>query len=84
MQSFWRSGWRFDELYHNLVVRPFTGLARLCRNEPVDIFYNSVVALLRWSHRGLVSLQTGELRWYATTMVFGLLLLVAIMLRNAS
>jgi NADH-quinone oxidoreductase subunit L len=84
LQSFWRSGWRFDELYHNLLVRPFTGLARLCRNEPVDIFYNSVVAFLGWSHRGLVSLQTGELRWYATTMVFGLLLLVAIMLRNAS
>ena len=84
LQSFWQKGWRFDDLYHNLLVRPFTGLARLCRNEPVDLFYNSVVSLLRWSHRGLVSLQTGELRWYATTMVFGLLLLVAIMLRNAS
>jgi NADH-quinone oxidoreductase subunit L len=84
LQSFWRSGWYFDELYHNLLVRPFTGLAHLCRNEPVDLFYNSVVNFLRWSHRGLGSLQTGELRWYATTMVFGLLLLVAIMLRNAS
>lgn len=84
LQMFWRSGWRFDELYHNLLVRPFTGLARLCRNEPIDLFYNSVVSLLRWSHRGLISLQTGELRWYATTMVFGLLLLLAIMLRNAS
>ncbi len=84
LQNFWRDGWRLDALYHNLLVRPFTGLARLCRNEPVDIFYNSIVSFLRWSHRGLVSLQTGELRWYATTMVFGLLLLVAIMLRNAS
>ncbi|MFT5710333.1 MAG: NADH-quinone oxidoreductase subunit L [Halioglobus sp.] len=84
LQGFWQQGWRFDDLYHYLLVRPFTALARACRNEPVDLFYNSVVSLLRWSHRGLVSLQTGELRWYATTMVFGLLLLVAIMLRNAS
>jgi hypothetical protein len=28
-------------------------------------------------------LQTGALRWYATSMVFGLILLLAIMLRNA-
>ena len=84
LQSFWQKGWRFDDLYHNLLVRPFTGLARQCRNEPVDLFYNSVVSLLRWSHRGLASLQSGELRWYATTMVFGLVILVAIMLRNAS
>jgi NADH-quinone oxidoreductase subunit L len=84
LQSFWRNGWHFDDLYRNLLIRPFTGFARLCRNEPVDLFYNSIVNFLRWSHRGLISLQTGELRWYATTMVFGLLLLVAIMLRNAS
>jgi NADH-quinone oxidoreductase subunit L len=84
LQAFWLKGWRMDDLYHTLLVRPFTGLARICRNEPVDFLYNSVVGLLRWSHRGLSSIQTGELRWYATSMVFGLVILVAIMLRNAS
>jgi len=84
LHSFWLDGWRIDKLYNTLLVRPFTGLARLCRNEPVDQVYNSVVGLLRWSHRGLASLQTGELRWYATSMVFGLVVLVAIMLRNAT
>jgi NADH-quinone oxidoreductase subunit L len=43
-----------------------------------------VVALSQWSHRSLGALQTGELRWYATSMVFGLVLLVIVMLRNAS
>jgi NADH-quinone oxidoreductase subunit L len=84
LQAFWLKGWRVDDLYHTLLVRPFTGLARICRNEPVDFLYNSIVGLLRWSHRGLSSIQTGELRWYATSMVFGLVVLVAIMLRNAS
>ncbi|MBE9540217.1 MAG: NADH-quinone oxidoreductase subunit L [Proteobacteria bacterium] len=84
LQDFWLKGWRIDDLYHNLLVRPFTGFARLCRNEPVDLFYNSIAGALRWSHRSLSSIQTGELRWYATSMVFGLIVLVAIMLRNAS
>ena len=84
LQAFWYSGWRIDKLYDALLVQPFTGLARWWRNEPVDLIYNAVVALTRWGHRGLTALQTGELRWYATSMVFGLVLLLAVMLRNAA
>ncbi len=84
LQHFFFKGWRIDDLYHTVLVRPFTGLARACRNEPVDQFYNLIVSALQSSHRGLSAMQSGELRWYATTMVFGLILLVAIMLRNAS
>ena len=32
----------------------------------------------------LSALQTGEIRWYATSMVFGMVLLLVVMLRNAS
>ena len=84
LQAFWYSGWRIDKLYDALLVQPFTGLARWWRNEPVDLIYNAVVALTRWGHRGLTALQTGELRWYTTSMVFGLVLLLAVMLRNAA
>jgi len=84
LQAFWLQGWRLDGLYHAVFVRPFTALARSCRNEPVDLVYNALVAVTRWGHRALVTTQTGELRWYATSMVFGLIVLVAIMLRNAS
>jgi len=67
-----------------LLVRPFSSLAHWWRNEPVDLLYNGLVSLSRWAHGRLLALQTGELRWYATSMVFGLVLLLAIMLRNAS
>lgn len=83
LQRFWFSGWGMDTLYHNLWVRPYRTLARWWRNEPVDGFYNALVALSQFAHRSLVSLQSGELRWYATTMVFALLLLLAVALRNA-
>jgi len=84
LQQFWYSGWRVDQLYDTLWVQPYNALAHWWRNEPVDLFYNGVVATSRWCHRKLLDLQTGELRWYATSMVFGLILLLAIMLRNAT
>ena len=65
-------------------MRPFGALSQWWRNEPVDFIYNGLVKLRQWAHRKLTDLQTGELRWYATTMVFGMVLLLAIMLRTAA
>ena len=84
LKAFWFEGWRIDRLYEALWVRPFTNLAHWWRNEPVDHLYNSLVLASQWAHRRLLALQTGELRWYATSMVFGLILFLAIMLRNAT
>jgi NADH-quinone oxidoreductase subunit L len=83
LTDFFYRGWGIDGLYQHLVVQPYTGLANLCRNEPVDVFYNAIVASSRWGNRCLATLQTGELRWYATSMVLAVALLAAIMLRNA-
>ena len=84
VRGFLFSGWRFDQLYEVLWVRPYTTVAHWCRNEPVDRVYNAIVASSQWAHHKLAALQTGELRWYATSMVFGLVLLLAVMLRNAT
>jgi NADH-quinone oxidoreductase subunit L len=84
LQDFWFSGWRMDWLYDHILVQPFNGLSRLWRNEPVDLLYNALVALCRRGHQAMIALQTGALRWYATVMVLGLVLLLATMLRNAS
>lgn len=84
IRDFCFSGAGIDTLYDNVLVRPFSALAHWWRNEPVDLVYNGLVTVTRWGHSRLLALQTGELRWYATSMVFGLLLLLAIMLRNAA
>ncbi|PHS71688.1 MAG: NADH-quinone oxidoreductase subunit L [Cycloclasticus sp.] len=83
IQGFLRSGWRFDALYHYTLVWPFVGIARLCKNEPVDQIYNAIVCTLKWFHRRLIIVQNGELRWYATTMVFGIVIFVAMILRHS-
>ena len=84
LRDFFQAGWRVDQLYDALWVRPYTALSHWWRNEPVDSVYNGVVSLAQWTHHKLIATQTGELRWYATTMVFGLVLLLAVMLRNAT
>ena len=83
LKEFWFSGWRIDHLYNALWVKPYTAIARWWRNEPVDAIYNAVVSASHWGHRRLMKLQNGELRWYATVMAAGLILLLAVMLRNA-
>ncbi|MCR8923727.1 NADH-quinone oxidoreductase subunit L [Dasania sp. GY-MA-18] len=84
LQSFCFSGWRFDALYQLLWVCPYQVLAQLWRNEPIDYLYRGIVSLMQWSNEQLSKLQSGELRWYATSMVFGLVILVLIMLRSLS
>nr|AAS07954.1 NADH-quinone oxidoreductase, L subunit [uncultured marine bacterium 463] len=83
LRDFWFSGWRIDQLYDVLWVTPYKKISYWMRNEPVDAIYNSIVAANQWAHHRLLVLQNGELRWYATTMVVGLILLLAVMLRNA-
>ncbi len=84
LQRLWLRGWAFDDLYRALWVAPYRGLARLWRNEPVDAFYNLLVSITRWGHRGLAALQTGALRWYATALAGGLCLLLALILRGTA
>lgn len=81
VSAFLLSGWRVDRLYDLVFVRPYKVLAHWWRGEPLDLFYTGVVQLNRLGHRGLAALQTGELRWYATTFVIGLIGIVAIVLR---
>jgi len=82
LQSFWRRGWGMDALYQALWVSPYTALANLLRHEPVDSIYNLVVRACRWGHQGFAAAQNGALRWYATTMAFALIVVVALVLRG--
>lgn len=78
LHRFWFSQWGMDWLYHQLFIRPYTGLARLNRRDFVDGLYNGIARLARGCHVLLSETQTGQIRWYGITLVCGLLLLVAI------
>jgi NADH-quinone oxidoreductase subunit L len=79
----WFAGWRFDELYDRLWVRPYKALAALLRNEPVDGIYNAIVRISLWLNSVFSASQNGRLRWYATSMIMGLIVILAIGLGGA-
>jgi len=81
LRNFWHHGWGMDTLYGTLLVKPYNGISSAMRNEWLDIIYHGVVGFCVALHRGFASLQTGLLRWYAISMVFGLMLLILVIAR---
>ena len=76
LRRFWDGGWGFDTLYDALIVRPFTALARLNKDDAVDLLYTLTVVVARAMHRLTALTQTGRLRWYAANMALGLVLIL--------
>ena len=76
LSKFWGSGWGFDKVYDTLIVHPFRFIAqtRQNRNDVVDLFFKLIKFLASLFHHILSMFQTGHLRWYAFTMLGGLLL----------
>lgn len=79
LRQFWYGGWGIDWLYDALLVNRFKDTAKALRSEWVDSIYHGVVALCVTMHQWFSESQTGRMRWYATSMVFGLILLISLM-----
>jgi len=80
LHHFWQRGWAVDALYEFIWVAPYRGLTRLLRGEPVDLAYNGVVRLSQWLHARLSDTQTGRMRWYATAMAAGVIVMLGVIL----
>ncbi|MGV6807956.1 MAG: NADH-quinone oxidoreductase subunit L [bacterium] len=78
LRRFWLEGWGFDALYDALFVRPFKAVSRWLGPERIDWLYHGIVAINKQMHRILGETQTGRLRWYAASMVLGLIVVIAI------
>ncbi len=76
--SFWFSGWAMDSLYQKLFVSPFVYLSELNRNDFIDAIYNFVAGITKDAHGLLSKSQTGYLRWYATSLALGLIVVLAV------
>ena len=80
LRRFWDGGWGFDALYDALVVRPFMAVARINKDDVVDLVYALTVVVARAMHRLTALTQTGRLRWYAANMALGLVLVLLLAL----
>lgn len=70
------SGWGFDRIYDLALVRPFTGAARLNRDDALDVLTRAVTRTAIFLHAVLRLMQTGSIRWYAAVMAFGAVVII--------
>jgi NADH-quinone oxidoreductase subunit L len=78
LHRFWFAGWGFDWLYDTCLVRPYVWLARADKDDVVDLIYGGIVALTQGFNRLLIGTETGKLRWYATGIAIGAVIVIAI------
>ncbi|OMH36132.1 NADH-quinone oxidoreductase subunit L [Motiliproteus sp. MSK22-1] len=82
IRLFWLDGWGFDGLYDRLLRFPFLRLAHSLRNDFADALSHSTEKVSSYFHGLLSETQTGQVRWYASIMVAGILVLMGIGVLN--
>lgn len=79
VHQFLFNGWGFDALYHAIFIQPFIYLSRINKRDVFD----AIPLWITWVNRGLYWIlhqtQTGNVRWYASGIAVGAILLIAIM-----
>jgi NADH-quinone oxidoreductase subunit L len=83
LAGFWHGGWGMDNLYRQLIVVPYTGLAKWWRNEPIDHLVALVTGSATFFNGVLATSQNGRLGRYVTLMVLGLLLMLLVLVLGA-
>jgi NADH-quinone oxidoreductase subunit L len=80
LRNFLFSGWKFDELYDTVFVKPFVYITRINKDDVFDRLYNGI-AKLSLRLNGLVSTtQNGSLRWYIVGVLIGILFIISLQL----
>ncbi len=78
LNRFWFSGWGMDKLYQTLLVQAFLMLAHINRKDVIDIAFNGTAFVARFANSALVLTQTGNMRWYAISLVAGLVIVIGL------
>ncbi|MGZ4995816.1 MAG: NADH-quinone oxidoreductase subunit L, partial [Methylobacter sp.] len=78
IRVFWFNGWGMDTFYGAWVLRPFKTIAELNKSDVIDSFYAGLALLSRGGHRWLSTSQNGRIRWYASSIAFGAVVIIAI------
>lgn len=80
LSAWWFAAWGFDWLYDKLFVQPYLLICRLLGRDPIDLSIGLVPRLARGGNAVLARAQTGQVRWYATSIAGGAVLVLAALL----
>lgn len=79
INRFFLDGWKFDRLYDTLFVRPYVWLARINKNDFIDLFYKSIGSGAGYLNSAFSRTQTGRLRWYVLFFTAGIVIILTIL-----
>jgi NADH-quinone oxidoreductase subunit L len=80
LDQLWLVGWGFDWLYDKVLVRPFQWITRKSASDVADMPINGLAQVTVLGYRALRLTQTGRVRWYATGLAMGTVVILAIAL----
>lgn len=78
LEQFFYKGWNFDWAYDRLFVNPFVWLAKMNKNDVVDLFYKGMATGTQSLNRLLSATQNGKIRWYAMVVAIGSIIILTI------
>ncbi|MCL5281207.1 MAG: NADH-quinone oxidoreductase subunit L [Planctomycetes bacterium] len=78
LHRWWFADWGFDWLYQKLFVGPYVVLARINRNDVVDLFYKGLALISRVINGLLSSTVNGNVRWYVAAVAGGAVIVVGL------
>jgi NADH-quinone oxidoreductase subunit L len=74
----WFAGWGFDRVYDLLLVNPYVRLARINRNDAIDLVYRGMGSLTKLAWRGLIVTENGRVRSYALGIALGAVIIIGL------
>jgi NADH-quinone oxidoreductase subunit L len=74
----WLAGWGFDWIYDTFIVRPFVWVAKVNKDDFIDLIYIGFIWTSRGINRFLTFTQAGKLRWYAAGIAVGAVLILGL------
>jgi NADH-quinone oxidoreductase subunit L len=80
VEQLWLNGWGFDWMYNKVFVQPFHALTRILDWDPADLPVKGLARAAVLGYRALSATQTGHLRWYATGLAMGTIVILAVAL----
>ena len=78
LHRFWFAGWGFDRVYDLLLVNPYVWLARINRNDAIDLIYRGIGMLTELAWRGLIVTENGRVRSYALGIALGAAIVIGL------
>ncbi len=76
----WLGGWGFDWLYNWLFVKPFLFISHLNSRDGIDQAIGLIPRVMRAGHDALSVSENGRLRWYASSIALGAILVLGMVL----